>query len=83
MAKFYFSQFEIHIFFVTIKSFALFFLLPIFCAVVQSPMELSLIAYKNGIVWFEFSQSIELDDSWSYFYLITYIRKVYLKLDEL
>ena len=46
-------------------------------------MELSLIAYKKRIVWFEFSQSIELDDSWSYFYLITYIRKVYLKLDEL
>ena len=46
-------------------------------------MELSMKAYKNGVVCIEFSQSIELDDSWSYFHLVTYIGKVYLKLDDL
>ena len=54
------------------------------CAVcVQSPMELSLIAYTKGKGWFEFSQNIELDDSWSYFYLVLHIRKGCLKLDGL
>jgi len=39
--------------------------------------------YTKGKGWFEFSQFIELDDSWSYFYLALHIRKVSLKLDGL